>query len=161
MFTDTFLPEFDLEMAATRKLLERLPADRLDWKPHAKSRSLGQLAGHVAELPRWGMRVDRDTFEAGSEPVPPLRTAADFVARFDDNVRQGRQGLAGKTDGDLQGKLAVFHQGRERFAFPKTILLRRVLMNHLIHHRAQLTVYLRLLDVPVPPLYGPTADEDI
>ncbi len=161
MFTDTYLPEFDMEMAATRKVLERIPADRLDWKPHAKSRSLGQLAGHVAELPRWGMRLNRDTFEAGSEEVPPLRAAADFVARFDANVSQGREGIAGKSDADLQGKLAVFHQGRERFAFPKIVLLRRVLMNHLIHHRAQLSVYLRLLDVPLPSLYGPTADEDM
>jgi hypothetical protein len=101
VFTETFLKEFDPEMAATRRLLERLPVDRLNWTPHAKSRSLGQLATHVTEIPRWGMRIGGDTFAAGSEQAPTMNTVAQFLTRFDENVRQGREGIAALTDADL------------------------------------------------------------
>jgi uncharacterized damage-inducible protein DinB len=159
MTAGQFLEEFDPEMAATRRMLERLPASKLDWKPHAKSKSLGELATHITELPRWGMRIHSDAWTVGSEKAPPMKTAAEFLARFDENVREGRDAIAAMSDADLEGELTVLRQGQVFFALKKRALLKRVLLNHLIHHRGQLSVYLRVNDVPLPPVYGPTADE--
>ncbi len=159
-FAESFLKEFDSEMAATRRMLERVPAPRLDWKPHAKSKSLGELATHVAELPRWGLRIRGDSFVVGSEKAPPMRTPAEFLARFDQNVSESREAVAAMSDADLEGEFSVLRQGQVFFALKKGFLLRRVLLNHLIHHRGQLSVYLRLNDVPLPAVYGPTADKD-
>src|SRR5215472_1313620 len=122
---EPILSEFREEIPATRRVLERVPADRLTWKPHPKSRSLGELATHVAELARWGIRFQKDSFQIGSEAAPPMKTAEVFVT------------------------------------IPRHALLRSVLLSHLIHHRGQLTVYLRENDVPLPSIYGPTADEPI
>jgi uncharacterized damage-inducible protein DinB len=160
-YAEGFLKEFDPEMASTRRLLERLPGDRLDWRPHPKSRTLGELATHVAELPRWGTRIQKSDFVAGSEAPPRLATAEDFVARFDGNVRSARESIAGLSDEALADEFTVVRDGRPFFRLKKRAILRRVLMNHLIHHRGQLTVYLRQNDVPLPPVYGPTADETI
>jgi uncharacterized damage-inducible protein DinB len=158
----SFLPEFDHEMASTRRLLERVPADRLGWKPHPKSKSLGELATHVAELSRWGIRFQKDSFQVGSEAAPSLKTSADFVARFDENVRESREKLAGMGDDRLEGEFTVLKpNGEVFFKVPRRMVLRSVLLNHLIHHRGQLTVYLRQNDVPLPPIYGPTADEGL
>lgn len=156
---ETLLLEFDLEMPATRSLLERLPSDRLDWKPHSRSRSLGQLATHIAELPRWGLRIEGSSWAVGSEKAPPMTAVAEFLTRFDENVRAGRASIAAKTDGELRERLTVTREGQTFFQLPKVSVLRRVLLNHLIHHRGQLTVYLRLNEVPLPAVYGPTADE--
>ena len=157
---ESFLPEFDAEMAATRRLLERVPADRLDWKPHAKSMSLGQLATHVTELPRWGTRFESASFQVGSEKAPPLTTPAEFLARFDENVAGSRAAIARKTDDQMQEEFTVLRpDGEVFFRHERTSLLRRILLNHLIHHRGQLTVYFRQNDVPLPTIYGPTADE--
>jgi uncharacterized damage-inducible protein DinB len=157
-----FLPEFDREMASTRRVLERIPADRLAWKPHAKSRSLGELATHVAELSRWGIRFQKDTFQVGSEAAPPMKSAADFVARFDANVAESREKLAGMGDGRFEGEFTVLKpDGEVFFKLPRRALLRTVLLSHLIHHRGQLTVYLRQNEVPLPSIYGPTADEGL
>ncbi|MGH9369638.1 MAG: DinB family protein [Thermoanaerobaculia bacterium] len=158
-FLETFLKEFDGEMEATRRLLARLPADRLGWKPHAKSRTLGQLATHVAELPRWGLRIEATEWAVGSEKAPPMATPEEFLARFDENVRVSRAAIAGKSPEELAEELTVTREGKTFFKLRKRSILRRVLLNHLIHHRGQLTVYLRQNDVPLPPLYGPTADE--
>ena len=158
-FVEAFLQEFDVEMAATRKMLERVPADRLAWKPHAKSKSLGELATHVTELPRFGLRIQKDEFAVGSEKAPVMTAAAEFLARFDENVRASRQAIAGMSDADLEREFAVTRQGQVFFALKKRALLRRILLNHSIHHRGQLSVYLRLNDVPLPSVYGPTADE--
>ena len=158
-FVEAFLQEFDVEMAATRKMLERVPADRLAWKPHAKSKSLGELATHVTELPRFGLRIQKDEFAVGSEKAPVMTAAAEFLARFDENVRASRQAIAGMSDADLEREFTVTRQGQVFFALKKRALLRRILLNHSIHHRGQLSVYLRLNDVPLPPVYGPTADE--
>ena len=102
----TFLKEFDPEMASTRRMLERVPASGFDWKPHPKSKTLGELATHITELPRWGMRLHADSFTAGSEPAPPMRTAGELVARFDENVREGREAIAAMSDADLEAEFA-------------------------------------------------------
>ena len=157
-----FLPEFDAEMAATRTLLGRIPADRLDWKPHPKSRSLGELATHVTELARWGIRVEKLSFQIGSEKAPAMTSAADFLKRFDENVSRSRAGIERTNDTAMEQEFRVLKpDGTLFFALKRQSLLRRVLINHLIHHRGQLTVYLRSVDVPLPPIYGPTADEPL
>jgi uncharacterized damage-inducible protein DinB len=159
-FSESFLMEFDPEMAATRKMLERLPAAKLEWKPHGKSKSLGELATHVTELPRFGFRIKSDEFAVGSEKPPAMKSAADFLARFDENVREARESIAAMSEEDLSRDFTVLRGGQVFFALKKRFLLRRVLLSHLIHHRGQLSVYLRLNDVPLPAVYGPTADED-
>jgi len=159
---ESFLPEFDAEMAATRRLLERIPADRLDWKPHAKSRSLGELATHVTETPRWGLRFEAPSFQVGSEKAPALTTSAEFLARFDQNVARGRASIARKSDDEMAEEFRVLRANGELFfALSRMSVVRRLLLNHLIHHRGQLSVYLRLNEVPLPSVYGPTADESI
>ena len=161
-FAEKLLPEFDGEMASTRRLLERVPADRLDWKPHAKSKTLGELATHLTELPRFGVRFEKDVFQIGSEKVPTMRNAAEFLARFDENVAAARAGIARMPDARMEEEFAVTRpNGEVFFSLKRRSLLRRVLLSHSIHHRGQLTVYLRLLDVPLPPIYGPTADESV
>ncbi len=157
---ETLLLDFDHEMPATRRLLERLPSDRLDWKPHPKSRSLGQLATHIAELPRWGLRIEGSTWAVGSEKAPAMTTVAGFLTRFDENVRASRASIATRTNEQLRERLTVTREGQTFFELPKVSILRRVLLN-LIHHRGQLTVYLRLNDIPLPSVYGPTADEAV
>ena len=157
---DSFLPEFDSEMASTRKILSRVPADKWDWKPHAKSRSLGELATHVAELPRWGVRMKGESFQVGSEKPPSMRSADELVARLEQNAAAARESISNMSDADLAGDFRVLKpDGSVFFQLPRRALPRTVLMNHLIHHRGQLTVYLRLVDVPLPIIYGPTADE--
>ncbi len=156
---EAFLPEFDLEMASTRRVLERVPADRFAWKPHAKSRSLLELATHVGELPRWGARFEKDNFTVGSEKAPVHATTADLLARFDENVKNGRAALARAGDEAMGRDFSVLKPNGEVFFHgPRQSLVRSALLSHLIHHRGQLTVYLRLCDVPLPSVYGPTAD---
>ena len=159
---ESFLAEYDAEMASTRKLLERLPAGRLDWKPHAKSRSLGELAIHVTELPRWGLRFRGEEFRVGSEKAPALRDAGEFVRRFDENVAAAREGIARMSDEGMEEDFTVRKpDGAVFFTLSRRGVVRRLILNHLIHHRGQLTVYLRLQDVPLPSVYGPTADEAV
>ena len=158
----SFLPEFDAEMAATRRLLERVPEDELDWKPHPKSRSLGELATHVTELPRWGIRLEKDSFQVGSEKAPSMTDAAAYVARFDENAAAARAAIERASDEAMDKVFTVYKpDGQVFFTGRRGALVRRILLNHLIHHRGQLTVYLRELDRPLPPIYGPTADEGI
>ena len=161
-FAEEILKEYDSEMATTRRLLELLPTSRLDWKPHGKSRTLGELGTHVTELPRWGLRLREAQFQVGSEKAPPLKTLGEFLARFDDNVTSGRQAIAALTDDQMRQDFRVLRpDGAVFFQSPRKSLIRRVLLSHLIHHRGQLTVYLRENDVPLPSVYGPTADESI
>jgi uncharacterized damage-inducible protein DinB len=159
MLAEIFLQEFDAEMAATRRLLERVPADGLDWKPHAKSRSLGQLATHVTELARWGVRIEGPTWALGSDKAPALNSAKELVARFDENVGASRAAIAAKSDDQVREKFTLMRDGKVFLEMPKAAVLRRIFMNHFIHHRGQLTVYMRLRDVALPSIYGPTADE--
>ncbi len=158
---DALLPEFDHEMTTTRKVLERVPEDKFDWKPHAKSFSLGALATHVAALPTWGAEaLTRSEIDiAGSQSPTAPSSKAGLMATFDKNVATTRSALAGKTDAELLATWTLKRGGKAIFSMPKTNVLRSFVLNHLIHHRGQLTVYLRLLDLPVPSIYGPSADE--
>ena len=158
---DALLPEFDHEMTTTRKVLERVPEDKFDWKPHAKSFSLGSLAGHVSTIPMWGSEtLSKAEIDLGGAPppgTPPSKT--ELLANFDRNVAATRAALTGKTDAELMDMWSLKRSGQTIFSMPKAVVWRSFVMNHLIHHRAQLAVYLRLLDVPVPSMYGPSADE--
>ncbi|MBI3047897.1 MAG: DinB family protein [Acidobacteria bacterium] len=159
---DALLPEFDHEMATTRTVLERVPDEKFDWKPHARSFSLGVLATHVAILPMWGTEtLSRSEIDIGANQQPPtaLPSRKEVLATFDRHVADARAALAGKTDAELMAMWSLKRNGRTVFSMPKTTVLRSFVLNHLVHHRGQLTVYLRLLDVPVPSIYGPSADE--
>ncbi|MGH7542136.1 MAG: DinB family protein [Gemmatimonadota bacterium] len=161
---DSILPEFDLEMQATRVVLARVPDDRLAWKPHEKSMTLVQLAGHVARLPRWAdvtLRedgLDLGSPEAQQQPDPPESTE-EILAIFDESSAGARETIASADDAVFGQPWSLAYDGAVLFTAPKAAVLRRFVMNHLIHHRGQLTVFLRLNDVPVPQTFGPTADE--
>jgi uncharacterized damage-inducible protein DinB len=162
---DTLLPEFDREMANTRKALERVPEDKFAWKPHAKSGSLGWLAGHVSNIPSWPSWVvgqdELDLEPGGKQMTPPAAPAnrKELLASFDKNVQQGREAIASAANEQLMQPWSLKRNGKTLMTLPKAAVLRGFVMNHHIHHRAQLGVYLRLLDVPVPAIYGPSADE--
>lgn len=153
--------DLDSELASTRKVLERFPSEKGDWRPHAKSRTIGQLAVHVAQLPGLGVSMLTQEFlDALARPAAPeLATAADLVAHFDQNVEAFREALARSSADDLNKTWSIRAGDRVYVNGPRRTLLRPMIINHLIHHRAQLGVYYRLLDVPVPGTYGPTADE--
>jgi uncharacterized damage-inducible protein DinB len=156
---EIFLREFEGEMETTRRVLERVPSDRLEWRPHPKSMTMKALAGHVAELANWGVRLDGSSFEVGTRRKPEFDSAGQLVALFDENVAASRASIARKSDEDLRERFTVTRGGTTFFQMSKASILRRVFLNHLIHHRGQLSVYLRLNDVPLPPIYGPSADE--
>jgi uncharacterized damage-inducible protein DinB len=159
---DALLPEFDHEMTTTRKALERVPEDKFDWKPHARSFSLGALATHLANLPTWGTETltkSEIDLPAVQQPVGALPSKPELMAAFDRNVAAARAAMTGKTDAELLAIWSLKRGGKTLFSMPKTAVLRSFVLSHIIHHRAQLGVYLRLLDVPVPATYGPTADE--
>jgi uncharacterized damage-inducible protein DinB len=160
-----FLGEFDHEMANTRKSLERVPEGKFDWKPHAKSMSMGALAAHIATLSRVGkMALETPSYDmnppGGQQTRPPeLKTKAEILAFFDKQVPETRAAIAAASDEALMTPWTLSNGGKTIFTLPRVDVLRAMLMNHLIHHRAQLGVYLRLNDVPVPSIYGPSADE--
>ena len=158
---DALLPEFDHEMTTTRKLLERVPDEKVDWKPHSRSWTLGQLAQHVATLPMWGTvtlnQSELDLSAGGHTPV--LRTRAQLLDTFDRHVAETRGALVGRTDAELMAPWTLKKDGQTVFSMPKAAVWRSFVLNHLVHHRGQLSVYLRLQDVPVPSIYGPSADE--
>ena len=158
---DALLPEFDREMTTTRKVLERVPEDKFAWKPHAKSFSLGALAAHVATLPTWGKEtLDKSEIDiAGGQPPAAPASKAELLTAFDRHVAATRSALAGRSDAELLATWTLKRGGTTIFSMPKTAVLRSFVFSHLIHHRGQLCVYLRLLDVPVPSIYGPSADE--
>ena len=158
---DALLPEFDHEISTTRTLLERLPDDRLVWKPHARSMSLGALATHVATIVWWGeMTLARSEFDtAGAGTVPEAPSRAQILATLDRNASATRALLASKSDAELMAPWALKRGDQTIFSMPRAGVWRSFVLNHLVHHRGQLSVYLRLLDVPVPSIYGPSADE--
>ncbi|HSC77562.1 MAG TPA: DinB family protein [Candidatus Acidoferrales bacterium] len=162
---DVLLPEFDQEMASTRKTLERVPEGSPDFKPHPKSMPLARLAGHVAELPLWGVTtLTQDSFDfappGGSQYQPAIMTSrAELLAKFDEGVAKTRAALAAASDEAWQRPWSLQSGGKTLFSAPKLAVWRGFVISHLIHHRAQLGVYLRLNNVPVPSIYGPSADE--
>lgn len=146
------LAEFDEEIANTRKLLECIPDDRFGWKPHEKSHSLGRLANHIAQLPVMAAFLTRGRHSR----LPEATSKAELLASFDETIAASREALAGISDRQLESQIRVTPTLSTSIY---AALRGRGLLNHLIHHRGQLTVYLRLLDVPIPGMYGPSADE--
>jgi uncharacterized damage-inducible protein DinB len=160
--SETLLPEFNQEMATTRKLLERVPDDRLDWQPHDKSMSLGRLATHLAEVPALAaLIIHRESFDiaagGGSGQKPTSRQ--EIVDLFDANVRNTRAAIESAENDALLQPWTLQKGDHVVFTLPRVAALRALVLSHTIHHRGQLSVYLRLNDVPVPSVYGPTADE--
>jgi uncharacterized damage-inducible protein DinB len=161
---DALLPEYDHELATTRRVLERVPEAEFGWKPHVKSMSLGQLAGHVANIPWWlSMTLDVPFYDVkAGDKEARLNVPASLnvmLVEFDEKVKRARASLSRATDAELAAPWTLKSEGREIFSIPRIAAVRSFVLNHLIHHRGQLSVYLRLKDVPLPSMYGPTADE--
>jgi uncharacterized damage-inducible protein DinB len=160
--SQSLLPEFDHEMASTRRVLERVPAEKFSWLPHEKSMSFQRLAVHVAELPSWAtMTLNTGELDFATTPYAPSKAEStqDLLTIFDKASSEARAALAGASDEELFKPWTLRNGEHVIFSLPKIAVLRTSVMNHLIHHRGQLTVYLRLNDIPVPGLYGPSADE--
>jgi len=160
----SLLPELDQEVAGTRKILERVPEDKLTWKPHPKSFTLGALATHVAMIPGWGtFTLEGDSFDLAAPgatmPPPPAGSRKELLEIFDRNLGAFRAALAAAQDAQLLAPWTLRSGEHIMFTMPRLAVLRTMIMNHMIHHRAQLGVYLRLNNVPLPGLYGPSADE--
>ena len=153
--------DLDQEFASTRKILERFPDGKADWRPHDKSRTIGELAAHVSQLPGLGMAIlTQERLDAATRPKQPvIDTSADLVANFDKNASAFRSALAAASAEDLDKTWSLVMGEKTYVSGKRSKLIRPMLINHMIHHRAQLGVYYRLLDVPVPVIYGPTADE--
>lgn len=161
---DALLSEYDHEWATTRRLLERVPEQEFGWKPHEKSMTLGQLAGHLANIPHWGsitMKTESfDIAESGYDGRPKAPASREAMLKeFDAKVAETRQLIVNATDAELLARWTFKKGGAEVFSLPRIAALRSFVMNHSIHHRGQLSVYLRLQNVPLPSIYGPTADE--
>jgi uncharacterized damage-inducible protein DinB len=159
---DSLIAEFEHEMQTTRKHLERLPEDKLEWRPHRKSFTAAGLASHITEMVSWiDAILNRDEIDFDPATYKPYVAAsvADLLKTFDDNVGKGRQALVGATDDTLQQPWRLKIMGRVQVEKPRAAALRDFALSHLIHHRGQFSVYLRLLDIPVPGSYGPSADE--
>ena len=158
---DALLADFDHEMGATRRLLERLPDDKLGWKPHDKSRSLGGLATHVIGIPHWSGTILNDTsFDLADAPPGPAdqTSRADILASFDETRTRSRAWMH-KTDGEYNAPWTLTQGGRQVFSVPRVSAFRSLVLHHIIHHRGQLSVYLRINDIAIPAIYGPSADE--
>lgn len=156
------IAELEREAKATRRVLERVPPAKLEWKPHTKSMTLGQLAHHVARIPgHISQAVDQDGMDvAKASGVPPQpEPGADFAAAMDEGVRRTREILSGWDEARAVSPWRLSQGDREISSMPRIAAIRTLLLNHWYHHRGQLTVYLRLLDVPVPVVYGRSADE--
>jgi len=162
---DMLLPEFDQEMAGARKTLERVPEGKPDFKPHEKSMTLARLAGHLAEVPLWAtMTLTKDSIDIAPVGEPPMQAQtmsnrADLLKDFDARVAEARKALQATSDEAFMKPWSLQRAGQTMMTMPKIVVMRSFVMNHLIHHRAQLGVYLRMNGVPVPSLYGPSADE--
>ena len=160
---DFLLPEYDHEMATTRKLLERVPLTDAQWKPHAKSMTMGELASHIIEIPGWGGHIVNASFvDIAANPdyaKPSYATTGELLAAFDKSVAGARAAIDAKSDADMMESWSLKKGEQVLMSLPKVGVLRSFLLNNLIHHRGQLSVYIRLKDVPVPSIYGPSADE--
>jgi uncharacterized damage-inducible protein DinB len=162
---EMLLPEFDHEMVTTRKFLDRVPDDKFAWKPHDKSMSLGQLVAHLAEMPGWAVpTLKQDSLDLappGGPPFQPAKTSSrqETLDLFDKNVATARNAIARAADEALMKPWSLLTGGKVIFTMPRIGVVRNMIMNHSVHHRAQLGVYFRLNNIPVPSAYGPTADE--
>jgi uncharacterized damage-inducible protein DinB len=163
--SEALLPEFDREMALTRTSIERAPEASFDWKPHPKSPTLAWLVGFLAVLPSWTVMIltqpSLDIEPEGKPPTtPPLpRTILEVLETFDRNVTDARAAILATSNEEFGKAWTLLRNGQKLMSMPRAAVLRGMVMNHMVHHRAQLGVYLRLLDVPVPAIYGPSADE--
>ncbi len=157
-----YLAELEHEAAGTRRVLALVPADRADFRPHPRSYSLGDLAVHVAQMHRWipiTVQTAELDFAVNGEPAAPFAGTDELLARFDGFLAEARGALEGASDADMGENWTLRNGEHVIFTLPKGVCLRTFVFNHIVHHRAQLTVYLRLLDIPIPGLYGPSADE--
>ena len=163
--SESMLPEFDHEMAGTRKVLERIPDDKLDWKAHPKSNTIGWNANHLADLPGWAVSImtqpgfDFAPTHGPRYQTPSLKSTKEIVSLFDQNVAKARKALSELKDESLNDMWTLRGGERVIFTMPRRAVIRSFLLNHIIHHRAILAVYLRLNNIPVPGLYGPSGDE--
>jgi uncharacterized damage-inducible protein DinB len=159
---DAFIAELTQEAATTRRVLERVPEDQLSWRPHPKSMSLGQLAAHIAGLPRSIATILKElTIEPPRVPLPEPTSVAEILARLDEAVPFAIERLTEWGDEGLAEVWSMTRGERTLLQLPRLAVVRSVMLNHSYHHRGQLTVYLRLLDVPLPSVYGPTADDQV
>lgn len=165
--SEFLLPEFDHEMVGTRKVLARCPDDKFDYAPHPRSFKMGSLATHIVNMLGWTVdTIDKDSFDIAPPGAPPYKeepatSTADLLERFDKQSAAARAAIAGASDEQLLGMWSLLQGGNTLFSMPRIACIRSFIMNHIIHHRAQLTVYLRMNDIPVPALYGPSADESM
>lgn len=157
--SETLLPEFDQEMASTRRVLERVPDDKPEWKPHPKSFSVAHLAQLLASMSGWiGQVLTNTELDLSAGARYSNEKTQSLLTTFDDNVRQSREAIANAADADYDVTWSLKMGSNVLFTAPRHVVLRQHI-SHLSHHRGQMTVYLRLLDIPVPSIYGPTADE--
>jgi len=161
-YAETILPEFDREVAGTRKVLETVPQDKLDWQAHPKSRTIGWNANHLAEIlgwvEGWFAKPSWDFAPVGGEPYQPPKLASprEILALFDRNAGAARTAIAAAKDNQMQQPWSLVMAGTTLFTMPRAALIRRYILNHMIHHRAILSVYLRMNDIAVPGMYDPT-----
>lgn len=164
-YAEMVLPEFDAEMASTRKVLERVPEDKLDWKAHQKSNTIGWNANHIAEIPGWVAgtltQLEWDFSPVGGEPyrTPSFKSRKEILDFFDANVLSARNAIAAVKDEEMPQLWSLKSGGEVIITMPRSAVIRTFILNHMIHHRAILCVYLRLNDIPVPGMYGPSGDE--
>jgi uncharacterized damage-inducible protein DinB len=162
---DALLPEFDQEMANTRKMLERVPDGKWGWKPHPKSFSMGDLAAHIMNLPGWMVdTIEKDSFDFAPVDgpkyvMPTAKSNKELLEKFDQFVAAARKALAGADNDHLMKPWSLKAGGNALFTMPRVVCIRGFVMNHAVHHRGQLSVYLRLNDIAVPGMYGPSADD--
>jgi uncharacterized damage-inducible protein DinB len=159
---DGMLQELEQEAQTTRRVLERVPDNQLTWRPHGKARTLGELALHVATVPGGvaQVAVSPSPFQAPNFTDPSPKSASELVPALDESIRTAKKLLGGVDDAFLMSTWRMVQGSRELFAVPRVALLRSIMLNHWYHHRGQLTTYLRQLDVPIPSIYGPSADEN-
>ncbi|MBA3973482.1 MAG: damage-inducible protein DinB [Candidatus Solibacter sp.] len=160
--SQSLLCEFDREMGVTRKSLERVVDELWEYRPHEKSPTMGWLAGHLANIPNWAvMAISTASVDVATSPrTPKLANKAEVLYAFDTNVETAREAIEYASDECITGEWSLMQEGRTLMKMPRMAVLRNFVMNHMIHHRAQLGVYLRLNDIPVPAVYGPSADEN-
>lgn len=164
-YAETILPEFDREMASTRKVLEQVPDDKLNWKVHSKSNTIGWNANHLAEMPGWvegtlkGLSLDVAPVGGERYQSPKLTSRKEILELFDRNVASARKAIASVKEEELGKIWSLLDGGKPIVTMPRSAVIRTFVLNHAIHHRAILCVYLRLNDIPVPGMYGPSGDD--